>query len=99
VLLVGGPYARKNYVSKVNSSFPGILKTVFRILGIPSLNLFDATATDLSDCFTETPDFARFEALRVDPDLFDPVKARDPLDPEPSIKMDDPNFLREQHKP
>jgi hypothetical protein len=95
---MAGPYVKKNYVSKVNSSFPGLLKTVFRILGLPPLNLYDAAATDLSDCFTSTPDFARFELQPVDPELFDPLKAKDPADPEPSPKLDDPNFLRRQHQ-
>jgi hypothetical protein len=98
VMMMAGPYVKKNYVSKVNSSFPGLLKTVFRVLGIPPLNLYDAAATDLSDCFTQTPDFGRYQMLGVSPDLFDPLTAKDPADPEPSPRMDDPNFLRQQHK-
>ncbi|MCC6859762.1 MAG: bifunctional YncE family protein/alkaline phosphatase family protein, partial [Bryobacterales bacterium] len=60
VLLVAGPYVKKNYVSHRNASFPGLLKTIFRLLGLPPLNLFDAAATDLSDCFTGTPDFTPY---------------------------------------
>jgi hypothetical protein len=30
-----GPYFKRNYVSHVNTSFPGMLKTVFRLLGLP----------------------------------------------------------------
>ena len=98
VLLVAGPFVKKNYVLKTNSSFPGILKTAFRILGIPPLNLFDAAATDLSECFTSEPDFEPYRTLPVDTVLFDPLRAREPRDPEPSPRMDDPAFLREQHK-
>jgi YVTN family beta-propeller protein len=98
VLLVAGPYAKKNYVSRVNSSFPGLLKTVFRLLGIPPLNLFDATAADLADCFTAEPDLTPYQVLPINPELFDPAKARDPLDPRPSPRLDDPNELREQHR-
>ena len=98
VLLVASPYAKKNYVSHVNSSFPGLLKTVFRLLGIPPLNLFDAVASDLSDCFTDQPDFTPYQVLPIDPRLFDPAKAKEPLDPEPSPRMDDPSVLREQHR-
>jgi YVTN family beta-propeller protein len=98
VLLVAGPYARKNYVSRVNSSFPGLLKTVFRLLGIPPLNLFDAAAADLADCFTGEPDFTAYQVLPINPELFDPARARDPLDPRPSPRLDDPNELREQHR-
>lgn len=98
VLLVISPYARKNYVSHVNTSFPGLLKTAFRLLGTPPLNLFDAVATDLSECFGGEPDFTAYKALPVDPRVFDPATAHDPLDPRPSPKMDDPAVLREQHR-
>jgi hypothetical protein len=46
------------YASHTNTSFPGLLKTIFRLLGIPPLNLFDASASDLADVFTGEPDFA-----------------------------------------
>ena len=95
VLMGVGPYFKKNYASHVNSSFPGLLKTIFRLLGLPPLNLFDATASDLSDCFTDTPDFAPYQALPIDNRLFEPDKAREPLDPKPSPRMDDPCVLRE----
>ena len=96
VLLGVGPYFKKNYVSHVNSSFPGMLKTVFRLLHIPPLNLFDAIASDLSDCFTATPDFTRYTVLPIaNKLLFDPAKAKEPLDPEPSPRMDDPRVIEE----
>ncbi len=95
VLLCAGPYCKKNYVSHVNSSFPGLLKTVFRILRIPPLNLFDATASDLSDCLTDAPDFAPYTVLPIDNRLFDPARAREPLDPKPSPRMDDPKVVEE----
>jgi hypothetical protein len=98
LLLVASPYARKNYVSHVNTSFPGLLKTIFRLLGAPPLNLFDAAASDLSGCFTSEPDFAPYEVLPINPRLFDPAKVREPLDPQPSPRMDDPAVLREQHR-
>lgn len=98
VFLAMGPYARKNYVSHVNASFPSLLKTTFRILGIPPLNLYDAAAADLAGCFTNEPDFTPYRALPINPLLFDPSKAKDPLDPVPGPKMDDPDFLREQHR-
>ncbi len=95
VLLCAGPYCKKNYVSHVNSSFPGLLKTVFRILRIPPLNLFDATAADLSDCLTAAPDFTPYTAQPIDERLFVPDKAREPLDPKPSPRMDDPREVEE----
>ncbi|MBL8229287.1 MAG: bifunctional YncE family protein/alkaline phosphatase family protein [Bryobacterales bacterium] len=98
VFLLASPYAKKNYVSRVNASFPGLLKTVFRILGLPPLNLYDAAASDLMDCFTTTPDFAPFSVQPIRAELFDPAKAREPMDPKPSPRMDDPRVLEEQHK-
>ena len=95
VFLGVGPYFKKNYVSHVNSSFPGMLKTVFRLLRLPPLNLFDATAADLSDCFTDTPDFTPYSVLPIDSRLFDPAKAREPLEPSPSPRMDDPRVIQE----
>ncbi|MBI1895419.1 MAG: bifunctional YncE family protein/alkaline phosphatase family protein [Acidobacteria bacterium] len=98
ILLVASPYARRGCVSRVNSSFPGILKTVFRLLGIPPLNLYDATAAGLGDCFEGVPDFAHYDLQSIDKQVFDPARARDPLDPKPSPRMDDPRVLREQHR-
>ncbi len=98
VMMVVSPYARKNYVAHANSSFPGLLRTAFRLLALPPLNLYDGTAADLAECFTAQPDFAPFKALRPDPDVFVPEKAKDPADPEPSVKMDSPSFLRQQHQ-
>ncbi|MFN7992963.1 MAG: alkaline phosphatase family protein [Bryobacteraceae bacterium] len=93
-----GPYFKRNYVSHVNTSFPGMLKTIFRLLGLPSLNLFDAVASDLSDCFTDQADFDGYQPYKEDPRLFDPAQAREPLDPKPSPRMDDPDFVRGQHQ-
>ncbi|MDQ2899402.1 MAG: hypothetical protein M3Y07_06325, partial [Acidobacteriota bacterium] len=88
VLLEIGPYFRKNYVSHRNSSFPGLLKTIFGLLRLPPLNLFDACASDLSDSFTREPDFTPYTVEPEDKRLFDPATAREPLDPKPSPKMD-----------
>jgi YVTN family beta-propeller protein len=101
VLLMAGPWVKRGFVLERNSSFPGLLKTALRILGLPPLNLFDATAADLSEAFTTQPDFAPYKLLPVDPGIFDPAKAKDPLDgvlPPPSERMDDPRVLREQHR-
>lgn len=99
IFLAVSPYARKGYVSTVNSSFPGLLKTVFRLLGLPPLNLYDATAADLLDCFGgEGPDFSPYEPLLPDPEVLVPDQVRDPLDPRPQPAMDSPGFLRRQHE-
>jgi hypothetical protein len=76
LLFCAGPWAKRNYVSHTNTSIPGLLKTVFRLLHVPPLNLFDATAADLSDCFTTSPDPTGYRVLDVDKRLFDPAAKR-----------------------
>jgi len=98
VLLVVGPWAKRGYVAHTNSSFTGMLKTVYRILGLGPLNLFDAASPDLSECFTSQPDFRPYSALLMDTTIFDPAKAREPLDPKPGPKMDDPRELKKEHE-
>ncbi|NJO03058.1 MAG: hypothetical protein HC880_16465 [Bacteroidia bacterium] len=80
LLMVFSPYAKKNYVSHYHSSFGSIFKTFWHILGIPYLNQYDAVATDLGDLFQAEPDFTPYQALPVDPRVFDPQKALDPFD-------------------
>jgi YVTN family beta-propeller protein len=88
VLMAVGPWVRQNYVSHVNTSFPGLLKTIFRLLGIPPLNLYDATATDLSDMFTMKPDAAVYKVLPVDQRIFEPSKVRQSTSGKPGPRMD-----------
>ena len=71
-LLIASPYAKRNYVSHTNASFPSLLKLMFRFLDIPPLNLFDATAAGLEDCFTAEPDFTPYKALPPDRRIFSP---------------------------
>lgn len=80
LLMVASPYTKKDYVSKVHYSFGSIFKTFWNILGIPYLNQFDAGATDLSDIFTDKPDFSPYNAIPADIRLFDPHKALTPID-------------------
>lgn len=76
ILLVISPYSRRG-VSHVHADFMSMLKTTELIFGIPYLNQYDAAATDLSDRFTSTPDFAPYNALPSDLRLFNPAKVRE----------------------
>ncbi len=80
LLMIASPYAKKNYVGHQHYSFGSIFKTFWHVLGIPYLNQYDATATDMSDLFTNTPDFSSYNALTADPKIFEPQKALDPFD-------------------
>jgi hypothetical protein len=98
VLMAAGPYVRRDYTSHINTSFPGLLKTAFWLLHLPPLNLYDAAAADLSDCFTNTPDVTPYTALPVDPAIFDPAKVKIIKGEKPGPKMDDPAEIRRQRK-
>jgi YVTN family beta-propeller protein len=96
VLLVISPWAKRGYVSHRHTTILSMHRTLYEILGLPPLNMFDALANDFADCFTTQPDFRPYEAVPVDPRIFDPEKAKDPKDPDygqarklRSIKMDD----------
>jgi len=80
ILMAISPYAKRNYISHTHSSFGSIFKTFWNILGIPYLNQYDASASDLADMFTDKPDFSPYIALPVDNRIFDPQKALDPFD-------------------
>jgi YVTN family beta-propeller protein len=88
VLLAAGPWVKKTYVTHINSSFPGLLKTIFRLLGLPPLNLFDASAADLADVFAARPDPTPYHKLPVDQRLFDPATAKESQSGVPGPRMD-----------
>ena len=60
LFLAASPWVKRNYVSKTHLSLSSIFKTVNEILGIPALNQYDASATDLRDMFTSNPNFAPY---------------------------------------
>jgi YVTN family beta-propeller protein len=100
VLLVISPWARRGNVSHRHTTILSMHRTLYQILGLPPLNMFDALANDFSDCFTSRPDFAPYQHQSVDPRIFDPAKAKDAADPDyqrarrqPSIPMDDPEDM------
>jgi YVTN family beta-propeller protein len=97
VLLLISPWAKHAYVSHRHTTIVSMHRTLYEIMGLPPLNMFDALANDFSDCFTATPDFTPYKCVPVDPRVFDPEKAKDPKDPDygtarllPS-RMDDPD--------
>jgi DNA-binding beta-propeller fold protein YncE len=73
VLLCAGPWCKRDYVTHTNAGFPGLLKTIFRLLRLPPMSLQDAAAADLADCFAAKPDPAAYRALPVDKRIFDPA--------------------------
>ena len=96
VLLIISPWVKHGYVSHRQTTIVSMHRTLYEIFGLPPLNMFDALANDFADCFTTTPDFRPYRCVPVDPQIFDPEKAKDPKDPDygaarrqRSIRMDD----------
>src|SRR5262249_18268326 len=96
VLLAISPWVKRGYVSHRHTTIVSMHRTLYQIFGLPPLNLFHALVNDFSACSTATPDFLPYTAVPVNPQIFDPEKARNPKDPDygqarrmPSIRMDD----------
>ena len=77
------PFAKRNAVVSTQYNTTSIIRTIEQILGLPVMNQFDASATPMFDCFTETPDFTAFVAVPIEVPLDqlnpDPAAMRDPL--------------------
>jgi YVTN family beta-propeller protein len=77
------PYTRRGAVVKAQYNTTSVLRTIEQILGLPPMNQFDATATPMFDCFTDTPDFTPFTAvpsnIALDEMNPEPKKIADPL--------------------
>jgi len=80
---VASPYARRGVTVGTHYNTTSILRTIEQILGVPPMNQFDAAATPMFDCFTDTPDLEPFTVLpaNVPLDLLnaDPKALADPL--------------------
>ena len=61
--LVMSPFVKHGYVSHVHHSNMSTLKTMDLLLGVPPNSLQEATATSLSDYFTDAPNGAAYSAL------------------------------------
>ncbi len=96
LLLVAGPYARPGHASHVHSNFGSILKTINLILGLPYLNQYDATATDLRDLFAAEARTEPYRALPPNKKLFDPARLREGAAPVRQA-MDHPQDMRREH--
>lgn len=104
ILLMAGPYVKKNYVSKTHANFGSILKVMYNILGVPYVNQYDITASLLSDFFTNKPDFTPYNFEFPSQEVFDWDKSmkkyNQPIDwrkIKQGPKMDNENDQRTQH--
>jgi hypothetical protein len=58
------PYTCRHKVVSTQYNHASLLRTMELILGLPPMNQMDATATPMFDCFSTTPDFTPFVALK-----------------------------------
>jgi len=57
------PFTKRGAVVHTQYNTTSLLRTMELMLGLPPMNQMDATATPMFDCFTNTPDFAAFDAV------------------------------------
>jgi hypothetical protein len=60
---VVSPYSRLKQTVKTNYNQVSLLRTIEQILGIPPMNISDATAMPMFNCFSSTPDFSPFKSV------------------------------------
>ena len=58
------PFTRRHAVVSTQYNQTSLLRTMELMLGLPPMNQMDATATPMFDCFTNTPDFTAFDAVK-----------------------------------
>ncbi|MEZ5011564.1 MAG: alkaline phosphatase family protein [Bacteroidales bacterium] len=61
--LVISPYSRLSNTVHTYYNQPSMVRTIEQILGLPPMNIQDAIAGTMKDCFTSTPDLKPYEAV------------------------------------
>ncbi len=64
VAMVISPYTRQGKVIHTAYNQPSMIRTMEQILGLPPMNIQDAIALPMFDCFSQTPDFAPYDHLK-----------------------------------
>jgi hypothetical protein len=104
ILMMAGPYVKRNYISNKHANFGSILRVIYTLLGVPSVNHYDQTASVLNDFFTEKPNFASYQLSIPDKKVFDADKTMlkynrkiDWRKIKKTIEMDDEEDQRRNH--
>jgi DNA-binding beta-propeller fold protein YncE len=61
--LVLSPYSRSGEIIHTNYNQPSMVRTIEQILGIPPMNIMDATAKPMFDCFASHADLTPYKAV------------------------------------
>jgi hypothetical protein len=71
---IASPYTKRGTVISTQYNQTSIMRTMELILGLPPMNIMDATATPMSDCFADTSNLTPFTAVpnQVPLDLVNP---------------------------
>ena len=75
------PYAKRGATVGTYYNTTSILRTIEQILGLPPMNIFDASATPMFECFQETPDLTPFTHVANNVPL-------DQMNPDPKSLLD-----------
>ena len=81
------PYTKRGAVVGTQYNTTSLILTMEQVLGLPPMNQFDASATPMSDCFTDKPDLTPFTAVASN-------VALDQLNPAPQA-INDPVLRRD----
>jgi hypothetical protein len=60
---VASAYAKRGQTISTQYNQTSIVRTIELILGLPPMNIMDATATPMSDCFGDTPNLTPFVSV------------------------------------
>ena len=63
VALVISPYSRLKKTISTYRNQPSLIRTIEQILGLPPMNIQDAIANPMTECFTSDPDKTPYKAL------------------------------------
>jgi YVTN family beta-propeller protein len=65
VSLVISPYSRLKNVNHTFYTQPSLVRTIEQILGLPPMNIQDAIANPMRDCFGSVPDMTPYKAVNL----------------------------------
>jgi hypothetical protein len=61
--MVISPYSHSQTVESTQYNQVSMVRTIEQILGIPPMNIMDATAMPMFDCFVSTPNYSTYSSL------------------------------------
>ncbi len=76
LLLVASPWVRAGSMSHVHTDMGSIIRTIDELLGLGSMNLEDALASEMTDVFDDHPNMVPYQVEPADPRVFVPARAR-----------------------